>query len=76
MKGSDLFVKALENEGVERIFAVPGEENLDVVESLRTSSIELVAHAARAVGGFHGRDPRPADRPARGVHGHARARVR
>jgi len=32
----------LENEGVDRIFGVPGEENLDVVESLRRSSIELV----------------------------------
>ncbi|QOZ27919.1 acetolactate synthase large subunit [Bradyrhizobium sp. CCBAU 51753] len=42
VKGSDLLVKALENEGVERVFGVPGEENLDVVESLRTSSIELV----------------------------------
>ena len=31
MKGSDLVVSALENEGVERIFSVPGEENLDVV---------------------------------------------
>ena len=31
MKGSDLLVAALENEGVEQIFAVPGEENLDVV---------------------------------------------
>ncbi|HEV7639670.1 MAG TPA: thiamine pyrophosphate-binding protein, partial [Gaiellaceae bacterium] len=41
-KGSDLFVAALVNEGVERIFGVPGEENLDVVESLRTSGIELV----------------------------------
>src|SRR5215510_5457330 len=40
--GSDLLVAALENEGVDRIFAVPGEENLDVVESLRRSSIELV----------------------------------
>jgi len=42
MKGSDLLVKALENEGVERIFGVPGEENLDVVESLRGSKIELI----------------------------------
>jgi len=42
VKGSDLFVAALENEGVERIFGVPGEENLDTVDSLRTSSIELV----------------------------------
>jgi len=41
-KGSDLLVAALENEGVDRIFGVPGEENLDVVESLRRSSIQLV----------------------------------
>jgi acetolactate synthase-1/2/3 large subunit len=41
-KGSDLLVAALENEGVERIFAVPGEENLDVLESLRNSKIELI----------------------------------
>jgi acetolactate synthase-1/2/3 large subunit len=41
-KGSDLLVAALENEAVERIFAVPGEENLDVLESLRQSKIELV----------------------------------
>lgn len=41
-KGSDLLVAALENEGVDRIFGVPGEENLDVVESLRKSSIQLI----------------------------------
>jgi len=41
-KGSDLLVTALENEGVDRIFALPGEENLDVLESLRHSRIELV----------------------------------
>jgi acetolactate synthase I/II/III large subunit len=45
MKGSDLLVAALENEGVDRIFGVPGEENLDVVESLRRSTIELVVTA-------------------------------
>ena len=42
MKASDLFVKSLEAEGVEYIFAVPGEENLDMVESLRTSKIKLI----------------------------------
>jgi acetolactate synthase-1/2/3 large subunit len=42
VKGSDLLVAALENEGVDRIFGIPGEENLDVVESLRNSSIQLV----------------------------------
>lgn len=41
-KGSDLLVKALENEGVEYVFGIPGEENLDFVESLRTSSVRLV----------------------------------
>jgi acetolactate synthase-1/2/3 large subunit len=42
MRGSDLLVAALENEGVERVFGVPGEENLEVVESLRRSSINLI----------------------------------
>lgn len=41
-KASDLFIQALEAEGVEYVFAVPGEENLDMVESLRTSSIKLI----------------------------------
>ena len=42
MKASDLFVKCLEEEGVEYVFGVPGEENLDLVESLRTSAIRLI----------------------------------
>ena len=39
---SDLFVKALEKEGVKRIYAVPGEENLSLLEAIRTSSIEVI----------------------------------
>lgn len=58
-KGSDLLVAALENEGVDRIFGVPGEENLDVVESLRKSKIELVLtrheQAAAFMAATHGR---------------------
>ena len=42
MKGSDLFVAALVNEGVDRIFGIPGEENLDIVESIRQSPIQLI----------------------------------
>lgn len=42
IKGSELLVAALENEGVQHIFGIPGEENLDVVEAIRNSSIELV----------------------------------
>ena len=58
-KGSDLLVAALANEGVDRIFGVPGEENLDVVESLRQSKIELVLtrheQAAAFMAATHGR---------------------
>ncbi|MHB8845966.1 MAG: acetolactate synthase large subunit [Nitrospirota bacterium] len=42
MKASDLFVKQLEEEGVEYIFGLPGEENLDLLESLRTSRIKFI----------------------------------
>ena len=42
MKASDLLVRALEHEGVKTIFGLPGEENLDFVESLRSSSVRLV----------------------------------
>jgi acetolactate synthase I/II/III large subunit len=58
-KGSDLLVAALENEGVNRIFGIPGEENLDVVESLRNSRIKLVLtrheQAAAFKAATHGR---------------------
>src|SRR3954462_1981651 len=57
IKGSDLLVRALENEGVERIFGVPGEENLDVVESLRTSSIKLVVTRHEQAAGFMAATP-------------------
>ena len=40
MKGSDLFVKCLEEEGVKYVFALPGEENIDLLESLRNSNIK------------------------------------
>lgn len=42
MKAADLFVRCLETEGVEYIFGVPGEENLDLLEALRTSTIRLI----------------------------------
>ena len=42
IRTADLLIRALENEGVKHIFAVPGEENLDVLDAMRNSSIELV----------------------------------
>ena len=59
MKGSELLVSALENEGVNRIFGVPGEENIDIVESLRHSNIKLILtrheQAAAFMAATHGR---------------------
>lgn len=58
-KGADLLIAALENEGVDRIFGIPGEENLDVLEALRGSSIQLVLtrheQAAAFMAATHGR---------------------
>lgn len=42
MKASDLFVRCLENEGVEYVFGVPGEENVDLLMSLAGSPIRFV----------------------------------
>ncbi len=53
MKASDLFIKCLENEGVEYILGVPGEENLDFLESLRQSSkIKLILTRHEQPAGF------------------------
>src|SRR5688500_196152 len=58
-KASDLFVAALEAEGVEYVFGIPGEENLDLLESLRTSTIQLIVTRHEQAAGFmaatHGR---------------------
>lgn len=52
MKTSDLFVKALENEGVEYIFGIPGEENLDLLNSLKDSKIRFVLTRHEQAAGF------------------------
>lgn len=59
MKASDLFVKCLENEGVKTIYGIPGEENLDVMDSLLDSSIDFVTcrqeQGAAFMADVHGR---------------------
>lgn len=52
MKASDLFIKALEAEGVEYIFGIPGEENLDFLNSLKDSSIKLILTRHEQAAGF------------------------
>ena len=51
-KASDLFVQALEAEGVTHVFGIPGEENLDLLESLRASDIALVLTRHEQAAGF------------------------
>ncbi|MEM9393088.1 MAG: acetolactate synthase large subunit [Pseudomonadota bacterium] len=52
-KASDLFVECLEQEGVEYIFAVPGEENLDMLDSLsRSKKIKLILTRHEQGAGF------------------------
>jgi acetolactate synthase-1/2/3 large subunit len=62
-KASDVFVRCLEAEGVQYVFGIPGEETLDLSESLADSSIQFVpvrheqggAYMADAIGRLTGR---------------------
>src|SRR5499433_4140445 len=63
MKASDLIVQCLENEGVRYVFGLPGEEILDILDSLLGSAITFVptrheqgaAYMADAYGRLTGR---------------------
>ncbi len=52
VKASDLFVQALEQEGVEFVFGIPGEENLDLLDSLSRSKIRLILTRHEQAAGF------------------------
>lgn len=52
MKATDIFVKVLEKEGVEYIFGIPGEENLDFLNSLKDSKIKLTLTRHEQAAGF------------------------
>ncbi|VWX48864.1 Acetolactate synthase [Novosphingobium sp. 9U] len=52
-KASDVFIECLEQEGVEYIFGVPGEENLDFLDSLsRSKQIKLILNRHEQAAGF------------------------
>ncbi len=42
MNTAELLVRCLENEGVEYIFGLPGEENLQLLQALKQSSIQFI----------------------------------
>lgn len=43
MKAAELFIRCLEREGVRFIYGIPGEENLDIMDALLSSSIRFIA---------------------------------
>src|SRR5438067_8586394 len=51
-KASEVFVECLEAEGVRYVFGIPGEETLDLSESLADSSIQFVPVRHEQGGGF------------------------
>lgn len=59
MKAAELVVRCLENEGVRFAFGLPGEENLELMDALRDSSIRFVLtrheEAAAFMADVHGR---------------------
>lgn len=52
MRASDLFVRTLEQEGVTYMFGLPGEENLMLLDSIRTSSIRFILTRHEQAAGF------------------------
>ncbi len=59
MKAAELFIRCLENEGVECIFGIPGEENLEFMDALLDSSIRFITvrheQGAAFMADVHGR---------------------
>ncbi len=56
---AELFIRCLENEGIDKIFGIPGEENLYVMDALRDSKIKFITvrheQAAAFMADVHGR---------------------
>ncbi len=59
MRAAELLVRCLEQEGVRHLFGVPGEENLDLLDALSTSSIRVIVtrheQGAAFMADLHGR---------------------
>jgi acetolactate synthase-1/2/3 large subunit len=52
MNSAELFVQCLENEGVQYIFGVPGEENLQLLQAIKDSSIKFIVTRHEQAAGF------------------------
>lgn len=59
MRAAELFIRCLENEGVELIFGLPGEENIDLLDVLLDSPLRFVStrheQGAAFMADVHGR---------------------
>ena len=52
MRAADLMAKSLEKQGVERMFCVPGESYLALLDALHDTEIEVVACRHEGGAGF------------------------
>lgn len=52
MNAADVLVKVLENNGCKYIFGIPGEENLEILESIQKSSIKFILTRHEQAAGF------------------------
>ena len=43
MKAAELLVRCLENEGVQYVFGLPGEENIDILDTLLSSPVQFIS---------------------------------
>ena len=62
MNAAELLVRCLENEDVDYIFGIPGEENIDMMDVLLDSTIRFITTRHEQGRGLHGRRVRAADR--------------
>ncbi len=52
MNGAALLAECLKNEGVDTVFGIPGEENLDLLEGIRRAGIEFIVTRHEQAAGF------------------------
>ncbi|MEF8822481.1 MAG: acetolactate synthase large subunit [Desulfohalobiaceae bacterium] len=52
MNGAALLAECLKNEGVDIVFGIPGEENLDLLEGIRQAGIEFIVTRHEQAAGF------------------------
>lgn len=61
MNAAEILIRCLENEGVQYIFGIPGEETLEIMEAIKNSSIQFITvrHEQGAFSSFNSAHKEP-----------------